>query len=103
VEAYCTAVVPARTVTLDVDAHLGESSKQSARPRYEGYRGYQPRLVEWAETGLVLADPFRDGNVPASQRIQELVDAAYASLPAGEWQGGGGPGGAGLGRADPHT
>lgn len=86
VQAYCTAVAPAATVTLDVDAHLVESSKASALPTYEGYRGYQPLLVEWAETGLVLADQFRDGNVPASQRIQELVDEAYASLPAGAWQ-----------------
>jgi hypothetical protein len=39
----------------------------------------------WAETGLVLADQFRDGNVPASRNIRELVDAAYAHLPAGEW------------------
>ena len=34
----------------------------------------------------VLADQFRDGSVPASQRIQELVDEAYTSLPAGAWQ-----------------
>lgn len=30
---------------------------------------------------LVLADQFRDGSVPASQGIRELVDEAYASLP----------------------
>jgi hypothetical protein len=85
VRAYCTAVAPGPTVTLDVDAHLVESSKRSAFPTYEGYRGYQPLLVMWAETGLVLADQFRDGNVPASRNIRELVDAAYAHLPAGEW------------------
>jgi hypothetical protein len=38
VHAYCTAVAPATTVTLDVDAHLVESSKASALPTYEGYR-----------------------------------------------------------------
>lgn len=59
-----------------------EASKRSALPTYEGYRGYQPLLVQWAETGLVLADEFRDGNVPASVGIRELVDRAYASLPA---------------------
>jgi hypothetical protein len=85
VRAYCTAVQPAASVTLDVDAHLVESSKQTALPTYEGYRGYQPLLVMWAETGLVLADQFRDGTVPASRNIRELVDAAYAQLPAGEW------------------
>ena len=39
-------------------------------------------MVAWAESGLVLADEFRDGNVPAASRIRELVDAAAASLPA---------------------
>lgn len=37
--------------------------------------------MSWAETGLVVADEFRDGNVPAGQRIKELVDQAFAALP----------------------
>lgn len=82
VGAYVGAARPAPTVTLDVDAHLVESSKQTALPTYKGFRGYQPLLVGWAETGLVLADEFRDGNVPAGARIQELVDEAAAGLPA---------------------
>ena len=73
-------------VTLDVDAHLVESRKRTALPTYEGYRGYQPLLAQWAETRLALADQFRDGNAPASRNIQELVDEAYDSLPAGAWQ-----------------
>jgi hypothetical protein len=82
VRTSVAAVQPGPAVTLDVDAHLVESSKRSALPTYEGFRGYQPLLVVWAETGLVLADQFRDGNVPASRAIAELVDEAYASLPA---------------------
>ena len=81
VRTYCSAVKPGPMVTLDVDAHLVESSKQSALRTYEGFRGYQPLLVSWAETSLVLADEFRDGNVPAGQRIKELVDTAFAALP----------------------
>jgi hypothetical protein len=81
VRTYVAAVQPGPTVTLDVDAHLVESSKRTALPTYEGYRGYQPLLVAWAEGGLVLADQFRDGNVPASSRIKELVDEAFAALP----------------------
>jgi hypothetical protein len=80
--AYVTAAQPERTVTLDVDAHIVESSKREALPTYTGERGYQPLLVSWAETGLVLADEFRDGNVPASVNIKELVDTAAATLPA---------------------
>jgi len=88
VQAYVAAVQPGRVVTLDVDAHLVESSKQEALPSYAGFRGYQPLLVEWAETGLVLADQFRDGNVPAGQKIRDLVDTAYGRLPhrAEGWQ-----------------
>jgi hypothetical protein len=81
VRAYVAAVQPGESVTLDVDAHLVESSKRSALPTYAGFRGYQPLLVAWAEQGLVLADEFRDGNVPASSGIKELVDQAFASLP----------------------
>src|SRR5687767_2955206 len=81
IRTYVAAVRPGREVTLDVDAHLVESSKRSALPTYEGYRGYQPLLVAWAEAGVVLADEFRDGNVPAASRIKELVDEAFAALP----------------------
>jgi hypothetical protein len=54
-----------------LDAHLVESSKHSALPTYEGYRGYQPLLVAWAEAGLVPADESRDGNLPASGKITD--------------------------------
>lgn len=81
VQAYVSAARPERTVTLDVDAHIVVSSKQEALPTYKGERGYQPLLVTWAETGLVLADEFRDGNVPASVNIGTLVDQAHAALP----------------------
>jgi len=82
VHSYVATMSPGRQVTLDVDAHLVESSKRQALPTYEGYRGYQPLIVVWAETGLILAEQFRDGNVPASVGIADLADAAYAALPA---------------------
>ena len=88
VRTYVRGVQPGPQVTLDVDAHLVESSKAEALMTYQGFRGYQPLLVAWAETGLVLADEFRDGNVPASVGIKELVERAYGSLPSreGGWQ-----------------
>ena len=48
---------------MDQDATIIESHKQQALTTYEGVRGYQPMLAVWAETGLVLADQFRDGHV----------------------------------------
>ncbi len=73
-------------LTLDVDACLVESQKTGAKYCYEGYRAFQSLLVQWAETGLVLADEFRDGNVSAGRGVKEIVDEAYGMLPAGEWQ-----------------
>ncbi|CAN5646694.1 hypothetical protein BH24CHL9_BH24CHL9_00830 [soil metagenome] len=82
VRAFVATVPVEPDVTLDVDAHLVESSKSTALPTYEGYRGFQPALVSWAETGLVLADGFRDGNVPAGSGLADLVDEASAALPS---------------------
>ncbi len=88
VQAYVAVAEPGPEVTLDVDAHLVESAKETALPTYAGFRGYQPLLVSWAETNLILADEFRDGNVPAGKDLIRVVDAAYASLPQreGDWQ-----------------
>ena len=40
----------------------------------------------WAETGLVLADEFREENMPASKDIRRMVDEAYAAVPPEEWK-----------------
>jgi hypothetical protein len=44
-------------------------------------RGDQPMLAAWAETGLVLADEFRDGNVPAHMEPLQVAQRAFAALP----------------------
>jgi hypothetical protein len=62
-----------RIATVDQDATIIASHKQQALPTYEGTRGYQPMLAVWAETGLVLADQFRDGNVPAQMEPREVL------------------------------
>ena len=71
-----------RIATVDQDATIIESHKQQALPTYEGVRGYQPMLAAWAETGLVLADQFRDGNVPAQMEPLEVARRAFAALPS---------------------
>lgn len=73
-------------VTLDVDAQLIETSKAGALYCYDGYKAYQPIQVCWAETLLVLADEFRDGNVPAGTDIGRLTQEAYQALPPGKWR-----------------
>lgn len=86
VRAYVEAAHPGWEVTLDVDAHLIETNKSNAQYCYEGYKAYQPIEVCWAEAMLILADEFRDGNVPASRDIARLVDEAYDMLLPGPWR-----------------
>jgi hypothetical protein len=72
----------ARRGTLDLDATLIESHKRDALPHYKGGRGYQPTAVLWAEEDLVVADEYRDGNVPAGRETLPLIRRGFASLPA---------------------
>jgi hypothetical protein len=68
--------------TLAADAPLIFCEKREALPTYEGPRGDQPVLVLWAEADLVVADEFREGNVPARQSPLPCVRAGFAALPA---------------------
>jgi hypothetical protein len=70
-----------RIATIDQDATIQESHKREALAHYEGGRGYQPMTAGWAELTLVVADQFRDGNVPASVAPRPVAQAAFAALP----------------------
>jgi hypothetical protein len=54
-----------RMATIDLDATVIESGKREAKATYEGGSGYQPMVALWAEMDVVVAEEFRDGNVPA--------------------------------------
>lgn len=69
--------------TVDADATVVESWKNSATFAYTGVKGYQPVVAMWAEADAVLAAEFRDGNVPARYRPLDVVRAAFQALPAG--------------------
>ena len=70
-----------RIATVDQDATIIESHKREALRTYEGERGYQPMLAVWAEMDAVLADEFRDGNVPAMMSPLTVAQRAFAALP----------------------
>lgn len=72
-----------RVATVDQDATIIESHKEAAYYHYEDGRGYQPMVAVWAEADLVLADEFRDGNVPAKQDPLSCAKLAFAALPEG--------------------
>jgi hypothetical protein len=68
--------------TLDHDATIQESHKRESLAHYKGGRGYQPSVIYWAEQDLVVADEYRDGNVPAGMENLRLIERGFASLPA---------------------
>jgi len=70
-----------KIATVDQDATIIESHKKAAYYHYEEGRGYQPMVAVWAEADLVLADEFRDGNVPAKQEPLTCAKLAFAALP----------------------
>jgi hypothetical protein len=78
---YAQGDQPQRIATVDQDATIIESHKEKALTHYEGGRGYQPMVAVWAEADLVLADEFRDGNVPALQTPLTCAQLAFAALP----------------------
>ena len=59
--------------TLEIDATFMETQKTTALACYKHYDAYSGLLVRWAETGLIVWDEFRDGNVPPSFRNREAL------------------------------
>jgi hypothetical protein len=51
-------------------------------PHYKGGVGYQPVAVYWAEQDLVIADEYRNGNVPAGMSNLPLIRRSFQSLPS---------------------
>jgi len=80
--AKATAKEQPWRATLDLDATVIESDKREACYTYLGCRGYQPVIAYWAEQDLIVADAFRDGNVPAHTGLLPVLQAAIRALPA---------------------
>ena len=74
---------PCTTATLDMDATLVETSKESAKFCYKGFKSYQPLNTWWAEQGLIVHTEFRDGNVPAGYEQLRVLQEALLCLPEG--------------------
>ena len=70
-----------KIATIDLDSTIIESYKREAQPTYQGGSGYQPVLALWAEMNLVVADEFRDGNVPAQKEPLRVARRAFQTLP----------------------
>jgi hypothetical protein len=70
--------------TLDIDATIIEAEKAAARYTYKKEKGYQPMVSFLYETGLILDDEFRDGNVPAGFGILESMKRCDQKMPPGK-------------------
>jgi hypothetical protein len=69
------------TATIDHDGTIIEAHKREALVAYEGTRGYQPLVAVWVEEDLIVADEFRDGNVPGNKDPLRSVRRAFEALP----------------------
>ena len=58
-----------------------ESWKREAKATYEGGSGYQPMVALWAEMNVVVAEEFRDGNVPVLKDPLRVAQRGFAALP----------------------
>ena len=74
---------PVKQATLDVDATIVTSEKKVAAHTYKGDKGYQPELVYWVEQDVIVADEFRDGNVPAGTDLLRVLKRGVSALPGG--------------------
>ena len=70
-----------RIATIDMDATVIENWKREAKATYEGCSGYQPMVALWAELNVVVAEEFRDGNVPALKDPLRVAQRGFAALP----------------------
>jgi len=70
--------------TLDIDATQIVAEKQSARITYKGEQGYMPIVGHVAETGMVIHDEFRDGNISPSTRNLTFMKSCIAKMPKGK-------------------
>lgn len=71
---------PITRATLEIDATFMETQKRAALACYKKYDAYSALCVRWAETGLVVWDEFRDGNVPPAFRNQIALEEAITYL-----------------------
>lgn len=81
--AFSAAQGVDETATVDTDATISATTKQSALYCYKHVKAYQPLNFWWAEQGLVLHTEFRDGNVPAGHEQLRAFKEALTHLPAG--------------------
>src|SRR5258708_1767281 len=72
---------PQKIATIDLDSTIIESWKKKALPTYQAGRDSHPILPLCPYINVIVADQFRDGNVPALQDPLTVARRAFQSLP----------------------
>jgi len=70
--------------TMDSDATIIEAEKEEAKWTYKKEKGYQPLLGFISGIGLMIADEFRDGNIPAGAGAPEFLKYCESMMPEGK-------------------
>jgi Transposase DDE domain group 1 len=71
-------------LTLDIDATGIEAEKYGAFYTYKNYKGYMPLVGHIAETGAIVGDEFREGNVAPATGNREFIQRCAQQLPKGK-------------------
>jgi hypothetical protein len=66
--------------TLEIDATFVETQKRDALRCYKKFDAYSGLTVRWNETGMVIWEELRDGNVPPSYRNAEALEESIRWL-----------------------
>lgn len=69
--------------TLDGDASQIVAEKETAQFTYKGEQGYMPMIGHLAETGIVIHDEFREGNIAPATDNLGFIRACEARMPKG--------------------
>ena len=70
--------------TLDIDATEIVAEKILALFTYKGNQGYMPMVGHIAETGMVIHDDFREGNIAPAAENLTFIKKCVANMPKGK-------------------
>lgn len=76
--------VKLKEFTLDIDATEIVAEKHLALYTYKGNQGYMPMVGHVAETGMVIHDDFREGNVAPAAGNLAFIKNCIANMPKGK-------------------
>jgi hypothetical protein len=72
-----------KVVTIENDATAVFNDKDAALGTYKGGTGYMPVIGSIAELGIVIAEEFRDGNVPPAFEVKRFFQTCEKAIPNG--------------------